>query len=121
MSNEFEKVAGAVGHAIKEGAEAVVDGIESPFKFIVKADHVMQTIIKDEPELKTLLTTMVQKSEELESTVIKAVEDKGLNWQEDADTVTAVRAYFSWFKGSVVPEIEKVYTELKAEPAEPTA
>jgi hypothetical protein len=109
----------------------IVHAIEVPFKFIIKADKVLNTVVKDQPELASVLATLVQKAEEVGAASLLAGSDKGLNLAEDAAALAQVEAFFAWFKATVVPEIEKVFDEIKTDlaatsvspvvPAAPTA
>lgn len=106
---------------LEDVGKDIVKVIEDPFKFVVKAEKVLQTAITDQPELKTVLTTMVQKAEEVGASAVLAGSSKGLNLAEDATALQQAQAFFEYFKASVVPVIEKVFAQVKADVTSPVA
>ena len=106
MSNVFETI----------GTD-VLKGVEAPFKFIDKAEQVLATAIKDEPELKTVITTLVQKASTIGAAVTLDVSEKGVNLIDDATTLSELKDFFTYFNASVVPVIESVYGQVKTDVA----
>jgi hypothetical protein len=111
MANEFEKVVEDVGHGIKVAAEDVV---KFP-SFVVKAAAVLETAIKDQPEVKAVLTSLVQQGESIAVSVTTDVAGKGLNLAADAATLALVESFFVYFKSTVIPMIENIYGEIKVD------
>lgn len=111
MGNEFTKIAGDVGHGIEV---AVKDVVEIP-KFVVKAAAVLGTAIKDQPEVKNVLTTLVSKAEAITASGALDVSQKGLNLISDAATIALVQDFFTYVKTAVVPMVESIYEDVKSD------
>ena len=111
----------SVGSVLENVGKDVVKGVEAPFKWIGKAEKVLATAIKDQPELRTTVITLVQKAEAITASGVKDVGEKGLNLQDDAATLALVEDFFSYFQQTLVPIVEKVYAEVKTDVASPVA
>ena len=119
MGNVFE----TIGHDVKVGAEDVGKGVKAgvefaiihPIEFCIKAEVVLATAIKDQPELKAAVLSLVSQATNVIGDVSSAVADKGLNLKEDTDTLAAAEAFFLYFKSAFIPLMEKVYGEVKAD------
>ncbi len=111
--NKFEQGLKDVGHV----ALNVVDGkyIAEAVTWTEKAESVLATAIKDQPELKATLTTLVQKAEAIGTDAVTDVAGKGLNLAADAKTLADAEAFFAWIISTLVPLIESVYTEVKTD------
>lgn len=107
--------------AIETVGKDIVKVIEEPFKFVVKAEAVIATAIKDDPEIKAVITTLVQKASEVGAAAVLAGGSKGLNLAEDSAALSQAEAFFEWFKATVVPLVEKVYGEIKTDLTTPAA
>lgn len=102
-------------------AKDVAKGIAYPFRFAVKAEKVLATAIKDQPELKDMLTELTAKIEGIGADALKDIGEKGLNIADDMETIVALKDLFGYFVATVKPEIIKVYGEIQADVAGPDA
>jgi hypothetical protein len=94
-----------VGTVLKD----IVKGIEYPFKFAAKAEKVMATVIKDDPQARVILTTLVQKCEAIGADGLQDVAAKGLNLAEDQVTIAALVDLGAYLKSTVLPFVETAY------------
>ena len=100
----------------------IVHGLEIPVKIFQKVDIVIQDVIKDEPELKSLITTMVAKAETIGMDTLGAVGDRGVNLVLDEKDIADMVDFFKFVNTSVVPEFIKIYGQIKTDiSAEDTA
>lgn len=105
MSNEFEKIAGDVLHVI-----------EDPFKFAAKATKVIETVVKDDPQAKTIITQVVTLSSAIGVDGATILAAKGIvNPTVYLATLQAVEALGAYIKSTVVPFIEQAYGEVVAD------
>jgi hypothetical protein len=111
MANEFEKIATDVGHGLEKVAEFP--------KFVVKAAAVVGTAIKDQPQVKEVLTTLVSDGEAIIASGALDIAGKGLNLINDAATLALVEAYFAYIKSTVIPMVETIYGQVKADVSTP--
>jgi hypothetical protein len=113
MISKIESTLADVGHV----ALNVVDGhyIAEALTFTDKAASVLATAIKDQPELKTALTTLVTKAEAIGADAATDVAGKGLDLVSDAKTLADVEALFGWIMATLVPLVESVYDEVKTD------
>jgi hypothetical protein len=109
MSNVFEEV----GHGLKVAGEAVLQGVEYPIEFLVKAEHVLADAIKEQPAVKSAVIDLVQKAESVIGDVTLATAEKGVNLADDAKALADAEQFFSWFKTNFIPLMSKLYGELK--------
>lgn len=114
--NVFEKI----GHGIKVGAEDVVHGVEDVVAFLPKAAKVLGTAIKDDPQVKAQVLELVKQAEAVIADTALAASEKGINLTQDAKALGDAEAFFTWFKSSFIPFVERVYGELKADVTAPT-
>jgi hypothetical protein len=119
MGNVFE----TIGHDIKVGAEDVGKEVEKgvefaivhPIEFCVKAEAVIASAIKDQPEVKAAVLNLVKQANGVIDDVATDVADKGINLAADAKTLTDAEAFFTYFKSTFIPSMESVYAEIEAD------
>lgn len=90
-------------------------GIEFPFKFVVKAEKVLESAITHEPELKSVLTTLIGKCEIIAADTAKDVLEKGLSLPDDLTTILAVKDLGEYVKSTLIPLVTKLYGEVKTD------
>ena len=81
-----------MSNGIETVGKKILGYLEAPIKFLVKAEKVLATAIKDQPELKSVITDVVTKAEGLAGDIAAAAASKGLNWIADAKLVADVQA-----------------------------
>jgi len=119
MANPFE----AIGHGIKVGAEdvgkAVVKGVDvaivQPIEFVVKAEKVISTAIKDQPIVRDAVVTLVQQATTVIDDFKTNVGEGFLNLRADEKTLHDAEAFFNWFKSTFIPKMEQVYGDIASE------
>lgn len=111
MSNVFEEV----GHGLKVAAvdteHAIVDAVE----FLPKAEKVIASAIKDQPQIKDAVIELVKQAEGVIGDVAGAVATKGIDLASDAKALADAEAFFSYFESIWIPLIEQVYKEVAAD------
>jgi len=121
MGNVFD----TIGHDIKVGAEDVGKGVEEvveyaivhPVEFVVKAEKVLTSAIKDQPEVKDAVLGLVKQATGVIGDVATDAADKGINLEADAKTLTDAEAFFTYFKSTFIPLVESLYAEVEADVA----
>ena len=109
------------GSKLETIGKDVLKAVTKPFTFLAKTEKVLDTVITDQPVLKTLLTQTVVKSEQIAVDGLAAGGSKGMNLVADAQVLNDAEQFFVWFKNTVVPEIEKVYGEISTDVKAPVA
>jgi hypothetical protein len=102
----------------QECGHILTEIVEAPIKLITwgeKAEKVLATAIADQPELKTVLTTIVTKAEAIGTAGVAAAGGAGLNLTADAAVLADAEDFFVYVKTTVVPLIESIYGEVKAD------
>jgi len=99
------------GTVLKDIVEAPVELINWGFK----AEKVLATAIKDQPQLKTVLTALIKQAESIGTAGIAAAGGSGLNLTADATVLADAEAFFAYVKSNVVPLVESIYGEVKAD------
>lgn len=117
MENVFEEI----GHGVKVAAEDTAHIVKEAVLFPAKAIAVVDTCISDYPELKPVFTQLVTEGSTIAGDVAKDYSEKGLDLADDEATLSAVKAFFTYFTGTVIPAIEKVYGQLNADVSTPAA
>jgi hypothetical protein len=106
------------GEKVLHGLEDVA---EFPVKLITwgeKAEKVLSSAIGDQPELKTVLTTLVAKAESIGSAGLTAGAGSGLNLVADSAVLADATDFFTYVKATVVPLIESIYDQVKTDVGE---
>lgn len=111
MSNPFEEI----GHGIKVTAVDVAKGIEYPISFLVKAESVIASAIKDQPEIKSAVISLITQAEAVIGDVATASAAKGINLASDAKALADAETFFNYFKSTFIPLVEAVYKEVSAD------
>ena len=93
----------------------VLRGIEWPFQHAAALAALIGDGLKREPEVKTVVVTLVQKFEAIGPDALAAYGSKGANIVEDAATLEDVKAAFSYFTGTFLPTVEAAYKQLKSD------
>lgn len=95
--------------------------IEAPFTFAAKAEKVFATALSHEPELHTVVTTLVAKAEVIAADGTRDVAERGLSIPDDLATLAAIRDLGEYVRSTVEPLIVKLYGEIKIDVATATA
>lgn len=119
MDNVFEEIS----HGVKVGAVDVAKGVEKgveyaivhPIEFCIKAEKIIASAIKDQPEVKAAVLDLVKQATGVIGDVAEDVAEKGINLQDDAKTLADAEAFFTYFKDNFIPLVEKLYAEVKAD------
>ena len=119
MGNVFQEI----GHGVKVGAVDVAKGVEKgveyaivhPVEFCMKAEKIIASAIKDQPEVKAAVLGLVKQATGVIGDVGNDVAEKGINLAADAKTLADAEAFFAYFKGNFIPLVEKLYAEVKAD------
>lgn len=119
MGNPLE----AIGHGIETGAKdvgkAVVKGVDvaivQPIEFVVKAEKVISTAIKDQPIVRDAVVAMVKQATTVIDDFKTDVSDGFINLSADQQTLKDAEAFFNWFKSTFIPQIEQVYGDISAD------
>jgi hypothetical protein len=105
----------AIGHDLKVAAVDVAKGIEYPISFLVKAESVIASAIKDQPEVKTAVISLIAQAESVIGDVATASAAKGIDLASDAKALADAETFFNYFKSTFIPLVEQVYTEVAAD------
>lgn len=111
MTNVFA----TVGHDLKVAGEDVAKAVETPIKFLVKAEKVFASAIHDQPELKAGVVELVTKAEAVISDLSFAAAAKGADLATDAKALADAESFFEYFKNTFIPMVETVYKEVAAD------
>lgn len=111
MSNPIQEI----GHGIKVAAVDVAKGIEYPISFLVKAESVITSAIKDQPEIKSAVISLITQAESVIGDVATASAAKGINLASDAKALSDAESFFEYFKSTFIPLVEAVYKEVAAD------
>ncbi len=104
-----------IGHGLKVVAVDVAHAVEYPITFLVRAEKVIASAIKDQPDVKTAVLSLVKQAEAVIGDVATAGAEKGVNLADDAKALADAEVFFEYFKSTFVPLVEKVYTEIAAD------
>jgi hypothetical protein len=107
MSNVFIEV----GHV----AETVGKDIIKAVDYLPHVISLLDTAIKDEPEVKTLIATLVTQASAVISTGTAAVSGEGVNLTADLATLASAEAFFTYFKNTFIPAAEGLYKDIAAD------
>ncbi len=94
------------------------DIVEAPVKLITwgeKAEKVIQTAIADQPQLQSVLATLVKDAASIGTAAVTAGGTSGLNLTADASVLANAEAFFTYVHGTVIPLIETIYDQVKAD------
>lgn len=111
MGNPFT----AVEHVAETVGENIVTGVEYPVEFLVKAERVITSAIKDQPQIKTSVIELIKQAQGVIGDVATAGSAKGLDLASDAKTLADAEAFFAYFKNTFVPLVEQGYSEVAAD------
>jgi hypothetical protein len=98
--------------------QVLLDIVEFPVKLITwgeKAEKVLATAIKDQPELKDVLTQIVTRAEAIGGAAVAAAGGDGINLTADATVLADAEQFFLYIKSTLVPIVEAIYGEVKAD------
>lgn len=101
--------------AVEHLGADVLKGIEWPFHHAAALAALIGDGLKKEPEVKTVVVTLVQKFEAIGPDALAAYASKGANIGADVATAEDVKAAFSYFTGTFLPVVEAAYKTLKAD------
>ncbi len=104
-----------IGHGIKVGAMDVAKAVEYPVTFLRHAEKVIAYVIREQPEIKAAVLTLIKQAETVIADVAKTGSAEGINLEDDAQALTDAEAFFHYFKATFIPLVEKIYTEITAD------
>lgn len=102
--NKFEEVAEDVGKVIAY-----------PFTRTAQFVYVIDSVIKDSPIVRNDLITLVKNAETVIAECTVVTGEKGINLADDLKALQAAEAFFTYFKGTFLPEVESVYNDLETD------
>lgn len=102
-------------HGLEVAGKDALKVIEYPFARTAQFVAVLGTALKDEPEVKAAIVGLVKAAETVIADASEDVATKGINIPEDLQTVTDVRAFFTYFTGSFLPAVEAAYKDIEAD------
>ena len=119
MGNPLE----TLGHDIKVGAvdigKDVAKGVDvavvKPIEFVVKAEKVIETAVKDQPIVRDAVVALVKQATTVIDDFKTDVSDGLINLSADEQTLKDAEAFFNWFKSTFIPTIEKVYGDVSTD------
>lgn len=119
MGNPLE----TLGHDIKVGAvdvgKDVAKGVDvaivQPIEFVVKAEKVIATAVKDQPIVRDAMVALVKQATTVIDDFKTDVSDGLINLSADEQTLKDAEAFFNWFKSSFIPTMEQVYGDLSSD------
>jgi hypothetical protein len=106
---------------IKTTTGSVLHVIEAPFEDIGKIAAILKTGVAEQPEVKAALVQLVNLGEKAFGDGATAVSAKGLNIFADQATLGDIQAFGTYFTGTFVPLVKKVYGEVAADLNQPAA
>ncbi len=109
MSNIIKNI----GHGIEVAAIDVAKVAECPVTFLIHAEKVIVSAIKDQPEIKAAVLELIKQAETVIADVAKAGSADGINLEDDAQALTDAEAFFTYFKYTFVPLVEHVTPRSK--------
>jgi hypothetical protein len=115
MSNPIAHAAEVVGHDIKIAAVDTEHAIVKTVEFLPKAEKLIASAIKDQPEVKSAVLDLVTQATAVIGDVTIDVADKGINLAADAKTLADAEAFFTYFKNTFIPLVESIYSEVKTD------
>jgi hypothetical protein len=101
-----------------KGAEKVA---EAPLQAFQKLKTIFEQVEEDTPELKAALLGFTQKAEAVGGDLVVDTSADGLNVQADMQTLAAAADLIAYFRSIVLPVIEKIYGQVKADVSAPAA
>ena len=104
-----------VGHDIKIAAVDVAHVIEAPISLLVKAEKVLASAIKDQPDVKAAVINLIKQAETVISDVTIVSASKGLDLASDAKALADAEIFFQYFRSTFIPLVEAVYKEVAAD------
>jgi hypothetical protein len=119
MGNPLE----TLGHDIKVGAvdvgKDVAKGVDvaiiQPIEFVVKAEKVISTAVKDQPIVRDAVVALVKQATTVIDDFKTDVSDGLIDLRADEQTLKDAEAFFNWFKSSFIPTMEQVYGDLSTD------
>lgn len=110
-TNPFKKIALVAETVGKD----IVKGVEYPIEFLVKAEAVIASAIKDQPEVKTAILGLVTQAQTVIADSAGVLANKGVDFSADSKTLADAEAFFEYFKNTFIPMVEQIYAEVKAD------
>ncbi|MDE1161916.1 MAG: hypothetical protein PW792_08210 [Acidobacteriaceae bacterium] len=100
---------------IKTAAIDIAHAVEKVATSIPNTISLLDHAIKDEPAVKTLITTLVQNASSVLTAGTIAAEARGISLTADVATLAAAEQFFTYFKNMFLPQAESIYAELKSD------
>lgn len=116
-----ENIITKVGDGIKTAA---VDTAHVAVKLADALPHaaaVLATALKDEPAIKTAVLNLIEQGAKIGADGAIDVASKGTNLVEDAATITDAESFLAYFRGTFVPAVAALYSEVKKDLTPTTA
>lgn len=118
MSNIFSDIGHGVevaGKDVAKGAVEVGKAVADVFEFLPKAEAVIASAIKEQPEVKTAVLDLVKQATTVIGDLATDAADKGINLTSDAKTLADAESFFAYFKSTFIPLVEQLYGEIKSD------
>jgi hypothetical protein len=113
--NPIEHAVEVVAHDVKVAAVDTAHVVVKVVEFLPKAEKVIATAIKDDPEVKAAVLDLVKQATAVIGDVSTDVADKGINLAAGSKTLVDAEQFFSYFKSEFIPMVESVYAEIKTD------
>jgi len=104
-----------VANVIETIGKDILHGVEFPFVYTAKAIKVLNSAIKDQPEIKAAVIDLIKQAETVIGDTAKDVSEKGLVLTDDTKTLADAEAFFQYFRDQFCPLVAKVYSEVASD------
>lgn len=109
----IKKVVSTIGHDAKVVGEDVGKTVAYPFTNAIHFARILETGLEDEGELKNDIVELVKLADIVIADGSLNITEHGLNIPDDIATAKSIETFFSYFGGTFISEVEKVYSDLK--------
>jgi hypothetical protein len=96
-------------------AKDIAYGVEYPVEFLTKAEKIIASAIKDQPEIKTAVLNLVKQAQTVIADSVSVAAGKGIDLVADAKALADAETFFGYFKSTFIPLVEQVYAEVAAD------
>lgn len=101
-----------VGIGLEKAGVFIGKEVGTVFGIIAKTEKVLVTVIENESDFRTVLSSEITQSLTLASKVNECIVEKGLNLEDDLALLTEIKAYFMGITSTFIPEVEKIYGQI---------
>jgi len=104
-----------IGIVLKDAGGAVLHAVEAPFKEGETIAQLLQTAVKDTPEIKGVVMQTVALAEAVGTAGATAAAGDGINVAADVATFNAIAALYAYVKGTLVPVAKQIWGDVEAD------